>query len=348
MRTRDRRLLELSRYGGVVSSILKYLLENNIVDLVIGIRRGNVLSAEPVFITNAEDVVETAGAFSITPVNMAKLLRDYVKPSERVALTVKPCEAKAVEHLVRRGLFKRENLVLIGLNCGGLFDPFSLKKKLVEMNVDPGRLVDIRYLRDSIKLVLEDGGEVEVDYVEGLSNLGYRDACKRCMSPIPENTDIACGYWGLVSGYEKYTYTIPFTRTGAEILDSMVEKGLLEVIEAPREGVELRDKLIDVVKKSAELFRQKQFKDLDTLGVEKILTKCIMCLECWHACPIRSEKEVLVWNKKVKPVLWQISVITYMYDKCVECGSCDDVCPMKIPFSLIIQRIRTLRRELGV
>ncbi|WFO74605.1 Coenzyme F420 hydrogenase/dehydrogenase, beta subunit C-terminal domain [Desulfurococcaceae archaeon MEX13E-LK6-19] len=348
MRATDKKLLESSCCGGVVSAVLKYLLEKHIVDTVISIKRDRILGGEPVFISDPYRVYDVAGAFTIAPINMAKLLRDYIKPGERVALTLKPCEAKAVEYLVSRGLFKRDDMVLIGLNCGGLFDPFSLRESLLGMNIDPKELVSIKYMEDHIEFILTGNRKIKVNYVEGARILGYREACRRCGSPVPENVDIICGYWGLLPGYEKYTYTIPSTSRGAEILDSMAREGLLEVIEAPRKGVELRNKLIEVIKKSAMVTREEEFKELDRIGLENILSKCLLCLECWHACPIRSEKEVLVWKKSVGPVLWQVSIITYMYDKCVECGSCEDVCPMKIPFSLIIQRIKSLREELGV
>ena len=138
------------------------------------------------------------------------------------------------------------------------------------------------------------------------------------------------------------------SRRGVELLKEMKEKGLIEVIRVPAQAKELRSRMITLINKLSSIYRSKSFEELDRIGLEKILSRCIMCLECWHACPIRSEKEIIIWEKKISPILWQVSVISYMYDKCVECGSCEDVCPMKIPFSLIISRIRSLRKELGV
>ncbi len=348
IRTTDKKILEKACCGGVVSSILKYLLEEGIVDLIITVKQSSIYSGEPVFITNPKEIYDIAGSFTVSPINIAKLLRDYVKPSERVALTLKPCEVKAVEYLINKGVFKRENMFLIGLNCGGLIDPYVFQSKLAEMKIDPSKIKDIRYTENNVELILMDGNRIKVDYVEGVKAFGLREACRRCLNHTPSNVDIACGYWGLLPGYEKYTYTIPMSEKGVEILKGMEEKGLIEIIDAPPQAKELRNRMITLINKLSSIYRSKSFEELDSIGLENILSRCIMCLECWHACPIRSEKEIIIWEKKISPFLWQVSVISYMYDKCVECGSCEDVCPMKIPFSLIISRIRSLRKELGV
>ncbi len=347
-RSTDKEVLKRASYGGVVTTILKFLLEKGLVDLVISVKGDRSTGGKPVFITKAETIYELAGVHAVAPLNMAKLLRDYVKKGERIALTVKPCEAKAIEYLISKEYFKRDNVFLVGLNCGGLFDSYSLARKLTELRIDPAMLRDVRYWRDHIELRLSDGKIVNIDYIEGINLFGYREACKRCLTHTPDNTDISCGYWGLLPGYENYTYTIPLTKKGAEVLNSMIEEGLLEVMEAPEEGIALRENIINIINKSAEMFRKHQFRELDKVGIENILSSCIECLECWRVCPIRSDKEITVWKERVPPVLWQVSVITYMLDKCVGCGSCDDVCPVKIPFSLIIERIRKLREDLGV
>ncbi len=348
IRSTDKKILEKACCGGVVSSILKYLLENKIVDLAITIKQINVSSGKPIFITDPKEVYDVAGSFTVSPINIAKLLRDYVKPDEKVVLTLKPCEVKAVEYFINKGVFKRENMFLIGLNCGGLIDPYVFQSKLAELRIDPSKIKDIRYTDKHVELVLIEGKTIKIDYVEGVKAFGLREACRRCLNHTPSNVDIACGYWGLLPGYEKYTYTIPMSRRGVELLEEMKDEGLIEVIEVPIQAKELRSRMITLINKLSSIYRSKSFEELDRVGLEKILSRCIMCLECWHICPIRSEKEIIIWEKKISPILWQVSVISYMYDKCVECGSCEDVCPMKIPFSLVISRIRALRKELGV
>lgn len=348
IRTTNKELLEKASYGGVASAILYHLLSEKKIDYAIAVESFAITSGKPVFIDKPSKVLDVAGSFTVSPINVSKILRDYAKKDERVAVVVKPCEEKAIEYLIKKGVLKRENIFIIGLNCGGLFDPISLAKNLEEKNIRPDEVKLINYSDKYIELVLRDNTVIRINKLDIGVRAGYRDACRRCLLQTPKMSDIALGSWGLLPKYEKYTYTIPLTKRGCNVLSEMYEKGLIETVEVPEEGKKLRENIINVVRKSAEIYRQKEYELLDKIGVSEILSKCLLCLECWHACPIRSENEVFVWKKDIDPVLWQISVTTYMHDKCVECGSCEDVCPVNIPFSLIIQRIRDLRKELGI
>lgn len=348
VRTTNTELLEKASNGGVASSILYYLLEKKEIDYAVAVKSFSITSGKPVFIDSPEKVMDIAGSFTVAPINISKILRDYTKKDEKVAVVVKPCEERAIKYLIDQGVLKRENLFIIGLNCGGLFDPISLAKNLKEKNIKPADVKTINYTDKYIEIVLKDKSVVRINKLDIGVRTGYRDACRRCLLQVPTLSDIALGYWGILPEYENYTYTIPLTGRGSEVLEKMYSEKLIEAIEAPEEGRRLRDAIINIVRRNAELYREKEYELLDKIDIGSLLSKCLMCLECWHVCPIRSEKEVLIWKKRINPGIWQISVISYMYDKCVECGSCEDVCPVNIPFSLIIQRIRSLREELGV
>ncbi len=348
VRSTDPVILERALSGGVATALVKYLLEKRIVDMALLIRSDGITGGRLFFAHDPEEVVESAGSICLSPINMAKAIRDYVPRDEKVAITVKPCEEKAIDYLVRIGRVRRENLFLIGLNCGGLFDPLSLEKTMEELSVDPDKITDIRYHDDAIEIVIDNDKSFRIDYVKGYEKLGQRDACKRCLDHTPSLSDVALGYWGVPIRTAKYTYTIPLTERGRRVLEEMLYNGYIEAVPAPPSAVEARKRIIETIRKVSMIAREKQYEVLDKAGIAMFLQKCLMCMECWHACPIRSEKEIYAWKKKLDPVLWQISVITYMYDKCVGCGACEDVCPVKIPFALIIERLRDLRRELGV
>lgn len=49
--------------GGAVTALLKFALEEGIVDAVLAVKRGiDVYDARPVLITDPEEVIETAGS----------------------------------------------------------------------------------------------------------------------------------------------------------------------------------------------------------------------------------------------------------------------------------------------
>ena len=50
-------------YGGVVTTIMKYLLEEGIVDGVVGVTEGHdIYDGVPTLITDPADVIKTAGS----------------------------------------------------------------------------------------------------------------------------------------------------------------------------------------------------------------------------------------------------------------------------------------------
>ena len=50
-------------YGGVVTSIMKYLLEENIVDGILAVEKGwDLYDAIPTLITDPEDLIKSAGS----------------------------------------------------------------------------------------------------------------------------------------------------------------------------------------------------------------------------------------------------------------------------------------------
>ncbi|ADI31842.1 hypothetical protein Shell_0723 [Staphylothermus hellenicus DSM 12710] len=46
--------------------------------------------------------------------------------------------------------------------------------------------------------------------------------------------------------------------------------------------------------KSAKLYERKKFEALNIIDDGKLLSKYLICFNCWHVCPIKDEKELLV------------------------------------------------------
>lgn len=97
------------------------LLSEGAVGLVIGWEEGP-RGARPAFVTRPED----AGRLIFDPRcvhNLAAYLhprRRHLPRSGRTAVVVKGCDARSVAGLVRECQVKREDLVVIGVRCGGV------------------------------------------------------------------------------------------------------------------------------------------------------------------------------------------------------------------------------------
>ena len=112
-------------------TLARKLLTEGTVQVVIGYENGP-RGARPTFVTlpeEAERLVFTPGCVQ----NLASYLsprRNHLRALGKPAVVVKGCDAKAVAGLIRESQLKRENVVLIGVRCGGVVRDPALFEKL--------------------------------------------------------------------------------------------------------------------------------------------------------------------------------------------------------------------------
>ena len=62
-------------YGGAVTTIMKYLLEEGIVDAVVAVEEAaDLYDAKPILITDPADVIKSAGSLHCGTLNLAKFV----------------------------------------------------------------------------------------------------------------------------------------------------------------------------------------------------------------------------------------------------------------------------------
>ncbi|MEE4274432.1 MAG: 4Fe-4S dicluster domain-containing protein [Thermoleophilia bacterium] len=125
---------------GDLRGVARELLAKAKVDVVIGWEDGR-RGARPVFITEADDagrlIFDTRCVHDL--VSYLNPRRTQVAALGRVAVVVKGCDAKAVAGLLREGQVKRDDVVLIGVRCGGVLEVADLPEAvaLTADNVSP-------------------------------------------------------------------------------------------------------------------------------------------------------------------------------------------------------------------
>jgi formate dehydrogenase subunit beta len=114
--------------------LAKKLLKEKQVNAVLGYEYGR-RGVRPAFVTDAEDCDRLMFDHRCVQ-NLAAYLsprRSHVARLGRLAVVVKTCDARAVAGLIRESQLKREDVVLIGVRCGGVVrDPSDS----VELNPD--------------------------------------------------------------------------------------------------------------------------------------------------------------------------------------------------------------------
>jgi coenzyme F420 hydrogenase subunit beta len=215
--------------GGLVSAVLIYALENDVIDaaLVSYLEGdGSTWKAIPGVATTREQVLAAAGSrytYSANPLAYADAIAGG---AERIALVGMSCQASAPPVMAARraGKVARRFVLTIGLLCSKTFDD-AIFPELFEARYG---LVRSEIVKMNIKGVFQvwmrDGSYHEVPLKE--AHAWTREGCKACPDFAAEHADISTGGIG---AFGDWTITVVRTDKGRELMDAMVAAGVIEV-----------------------------------------------------------------------------------------------------------------------
>jgi len=354
----DPTVVDRAECGGVVTSLLKSALENNQIDAVLAVqaRDGNRYDGIPVLITDPEEVIATAGTLHCVSANIARCVKEFLDGASdlKVAVTCKPCDAKAIIELAKRNQINLENVLLIGLNCTGTILPVTAQKMMEEeFEVDPLDVVSEDIEDGKLKIKLRDGSEKERDLAElEAKGLGRRENCRRCDLNIPTMADIACGKWGAED--KKATFVEVCSERGADFIDRVIEGGQIKVEQPSTEARESRRAKDRTATELARQWQERDFAEFQAMSVEERFaywfgpsgqfSQCIKCFGCRDACPIcyckdcylEADRGAVPGGEIPPDAMFPMIRTVHVMDSCVNCGQCQDACPMEIPLARLI------------
>ena len=356
----DKEIREKGDSGGAVTSLLNFALVSGIVDAVLAVkkRNGNRYDGVLSLLTEPDQVIRCAGALHFAPVNVAKEVKEYLDGARgiKMAVTCKPCDCRAIIELAKRGQINISNLVLVGLNCTGTLTPGVARRMIKdEYEVNPDDVVAEDMDDGNLVITLADGTKKEKGLKE-LEEKGYgrRENCRRCAINVPKMADIACGKWGAKG--KKATFIEVCSQKGSELMEGAIGAGAL-IIETPDvEAVKEREKK---EKEAIELAKAWEKRDLDVLRWLpyedrlkywlRYFDRCIKCFGCIDVCPIcycqrcYSEPDRgFVKGGEIPPdLMFHLVRLAHVADSCVNCGQCEDACPMEIPLTRLYHMLNT-------
>jgi len=282
--------------GGAVTTLLKYALESGMVDAVLTVKKGyDIYDATPVFITDPAEIAKCAGSVHCGTLLLPKLIKKWLDGANnmKLAITVKGCDAKAMYELAKRKQINLDNVIMIGLNCGGSVSPVSARKMIADkFETDPDTVLKEEIDKGQFIIETAEGHKgISMDELED-AGYGRRTNCQRCKTKIPRQTDIACGNWGVIGDKAgKATFIEVCSDKGAELVDAAVKAGALATEDPIPKGVVIRGKIEGAMFKLADKYRDKQFSQLgeSTDRLKFIMdetSRCIKCYQCIENCPI--------------------------------------------------------------
>jgi formate dehydrogenase (coenzyme F420) beta subunit len=354
--TNDTEIRRKAELGGAVTALWKYALESKAVDAVLAITKGTDLyDAKPVLITDSKELAKTAGSLHCGTLLLPKYVKKYLDgaASMKIGVTVKGCDTMAFIELAKRKQINLDNIVMIGVNCGGSVSPVLARRMIADKyGVDPDKVHKEEIDKGQFIIEFEGGHKgISVDELEE-AGYGRRSNCRRCKYKVPRQADLACGNWGVVG--EKAgntTFVEVCSEKGANLVNGAVKNGILATVAADPKGVEIRGKVEGAMLKLGEKWRKKDFAALGSNmweTINKETSRCIRCYSCIENCPVcftaadeLKKNSLMVKPGEVPPnPMFHLRRFAHISDSCINCGQCEELCAMDIPLALFSHAIR--------
>jgi formate dehydrogenase subunit beta len=279
------------------------------------------------------------------PVQSARLISHLTvtDPGCKVGAVVKSCELRAVIELVKFLQVKLDQLILIGVDCLGTYEPSDYAK----MSREGGEGISIT------GELLKGAKEGKIEPQDGYD---LRRACQICEYPSPENADIIIGLFG----YDPQKEILIQLRD--PLADELAQKGILATTEqtsSPRNQV-IERLTEERIKKRDEVFEAFRSETKNLQDLMNALSTCIRCHNCMVACPICYCKEcvfrtptlehkadqIIRWADRkggvrmpIDTLLFHVIRLSHMATSCIGCGLCDSACPNDLPVATLFRAV---------
>ncbi len=360
---KDEAMLSKGECGGAVTALLRFALESGAVDAVLAVKKGvDLYDAQPVLITNPDDIAQCSGSLHCGTLLMPKLIKKYFDGAKnmKIAVTMKGCDAKALYELAKRNQVNLDNLITIGLNCGGSVSPIEARIMIQEkFGINPDDIVKEEIDKGQF-IVITKSGEHKGIKIDELEDEGYgrRLNCQRCKTKVPRQCDLACGNWGVIGDKAgKATFVEVCSDKGADLVSKAIGKAI-ETEQPSAAALSIRGKVEGAMFKLGDKCRNAQFEKLGD-GKERLnyimeqTSRCIKCYQCIENCPIcycvecSTKKPHLVDSGVVNPpFMFHLIRYSHVADSCVNCGQCQELCAMDIPNALFMHALQMEMQEM--
>ncbi len=228
-RSADPEINQAGQDGGLVSALLIYALENDIIDAaLVSYLEGDGTSwkAVPGVATTRSQVLDSAGSrytYSANPLAYSAAIEGG---AERIALVGMSCQSSAPPVMAARkaGKVARRFVLTIGLLCSKTFDD-AIFAELFEARYGLARQEILKMnIKGVFQVWMRDGSYHEIPLKE--AHAWTREGCKACPDFAAEHADISTGGIG---AFGDWTLTVARTDRGRELMEQLEAAGAIEV-----------------------------------------------------------------------------------------------------------------------
>jgi formate dehydrogenase subunit beta len=314
-----------------LQDLWKELLERGVVKAILVPMEMEGGLVAPGLLTDPKRAGEARALAPYMPVNAARVLQMMTKtmpPSDKLAVVLRSCEARALVELVKLKQISLENMIVISIDCAGTYSVEEYKKLIAGKGGPGEQLVDKAN--------------------KGEDDERLREACQICLYPCAPWADVRIGFLGV--DHKKRFLIEALTENGEGLIRGLgMEVGDITF----KERESLIEKILGKRRKKEQEFLKEQQEDLK--GPDKLLaalSSCIRCHNCMTVCPVCYCKECFFKSPTFEMeadrymglaekrgatrmpadlLLFHITRMAHMAHACVACGMCGEGCPMDVP-----------------
>ncbi|HUZ43124.1 MAG TPA: Coenzyme F420 hydrogenase/dehydrogenase, beta subunit C-terminal domain [Acidimicrobiales bacterium] len=228
VRATDPEIHERGQDGGLVSAILLWSLEHEVIDaaLVSYLEGdGSTWKAKPGVARTREEVLAAAGSRYTYSANTLAYREAIESGAEKLAMVGMSCMASAPPTMQTRkaGKVARRFTLTIGLLCSKTFDD-AIFTELFEAKYGLARQDMVKMnIKGVFQIWMRNGDYHEIPLKE--CHAWTREGCKSCPDFAAEHADISTGGIG---AFNDWTLTVVRTDRGREVMDGMLADGVIE------------------------------------------------------------------------------------------------------------------------
>jgi len=235
----DKDFLEHGTDGGVVNSILNFMIEEKLIDGAIVSQTRSAFSREAAFATSKTDLLRSSGTIlDISPqLDAVHKISTYTHSIpgmnrykfKNLAVIGTPCQFNSIRCMQDLGVTPSENIeICLGLFCyeNFLFGKSQIKKFEKDFKIKFSDIKKINIKEDVIFKIKDDGNGEKVIHIPFNQLKNYmRPACNACNDCTNIYADIS--YGGLGSA-DKYTTVITRTEKGKKLFSQVLNAGIIK------------------------------------------------------------------------------------------------------------------------